>query len=170
MINIIHLLLKLGFKIYYTDTDSIITNKELPAEMVGTELGQMKDELDGGWIKKAYFFGVKKYAYIDNKDKVKTVFSGLTRNSLNWDEVEKLANGMTLTKEIPGQFFKSFSKLEITIKHKKVNVKFDNNKQLIDNKFHHIYINDVYNNWFERLVTVFTSKIKHFLGRYNKNI
>ena len=37
-----------GIKIYYTDTDSIITNKELPAEMVGTELGQMKDELDGG--------------------------------------------------------------------------------------------------------------------------
>ena len=37
-----------GIKIYYTDTDSIITNKELPTQFVGPELGQVKDELNGG--------------------------------------------------------------------------------------------------------------------------
>lgn len=33
-----------GLKVLYTDTDSIFTNMELPANMVGDDLGQMKDE------------------------------------------------------------------------------------------------------------------------------
>ena len=32
-----------GIIIYYSDTDSIITNKELPTQFVGPELGQVKD-------------------------------------------------------------------------------------------------------------------------------
>ena len=85
-------------KIYYTDTDSIFTDKELPSNMVGNEIGQMKDELDGGWIKEAYFLGVKKYAYIDNNDVLKTVFSGLPRNSLHWSEIIQLKDGLNIKK------------------------------------------------------------------------
>lgn len=33
-----------GLKVLYTDTDSIFTNMELPSNMVGDDLGQMKDE------------------------------------------------------------------------------------------------------------------------------
>ncbi len=39
--------------ICYTDTDSIFTDKPLPASMLGKGLGLMKDELDGAVIKKA---------------------------------------------------------------------------------------------------------------------
>lgn len=69
--------------IYYTDTDSIFVNKPLSDNFIGKDLGLMKDELDGGFIKEAYFFGIKKYAFIDNNDKVKSVFSGIERNSLS---------------------------------------------------------------------------------------
>lgn len=157
-----------GLKIYYTDTDSIFTNMELPADMVGSGIGLMKDELNGGWIKEAYFFGVKKYAYLDNNNKVATVFSGLVRNSLTWEEVLKLASGETLTKEIPKQFFKSLSKLEISIKHKNVNVKFKSDKILLDNKFQHIDIHSVNTSYLAKLSRNFISKIKVFLGRYKK--
>lgn len=84
----------------------------------------------GDELKKLIFFGIKKYAYIDNNNNVKTVFSGLVRNSLTWEEVTKLASGMTLNKEIPKQFFKSLSKLEISIKHKFVSVKFETDKKI----------------------------------------
>lgn len=140
-----------GIKIYYTDTDSIFTNYALPIHMVGTAIGQMKDELDGGWIKEAYFFGVKKYAYIDNNGKVVTVFSGLTINSLTWDEVLKLANGETLRKEIPKQFFKSIYNLEIIIKHKWVEVTFKTDKTIIGNEFQHFPVNNVSNSYIAKM-------------------
>lgn len=157
-----------GLKIYYTDTDSIFTNMELPSNMVGTEIGQMKDELNGGWIKEAYFFGVKKYAYIDNNDNVVSVFSGLVRNSLTWKEILQLVNGETLYKEIPKQFNKSLSKLEITIKPKWVHVKFTKDKTLIGNKFQHIHVNEISSNPIVRFSRIFIAKVNHFLGRYKK--
>ena len=47
---------KLDTNIAYTDTDSIITTQVLPNHLVGKELEQMKDELEGGvYIK----FGIK---------------------------------------------------------------------------------------------------------------
>lgn len=151
-----------GMAIYYTDTDSIFTNMELPAIYVGDDIGQMKDELGGGWILEAYFLGVKKYAYIDNNNNVKTVFSGLVINSLTWEEVIKLASGMTLNKEIPKQFFKSLAKLEITIKHKFVTVKFETDKKLVGNKFEHIHINEVNSSYFAKLSRNFIGKVRHF--------
>jgi predicted HTH domain antitoxin len=76
------LLTKLGIKLYYTDTDSIFINGELPQELIGNELGKMKDELNGGYIKKGYFLGVKKYGYLDDNNLTHSVFSGVERNSL----------------------------------------------------------------------------------------
>ena len=157
-----------GIIIYYSDTDSIITNKELPTQFVGPELGQVKDELNGGWIKEAYFFGVKKYAYIDNNDKVKTIFSGISRNSLTWEEVIKLSKKETLHKNLPDQFFKSLSKLEISIKHKPINIKFDSDKQLIANRFEHIKVSNSSNNVLLKMTRNFIRKIAKFLGRLNK--
>jgi hypothetical protein len=72
-----------GIKLFYTDTDSIIVEGPIPSEFIGEELGQMKDELKGGFIKKAYFLGIKKYGYIDDNNLTHSVFSGIERNSLN---------------------------------------------------------------------------------------
>jgi hypothetical protein len=82
MIELKMLLIKLGIKLYYTDTDSIFVDKELPEYLIGKDLGQLKDELNGGVIKKAYFLGIKKYGYINNNDEIHSTFSGIERNSL----------------------------------------------------------------------------------------
>ena len=156
-------------KVYYTDTDSIFVDKELPANLVGDDLGQMKDELSGNWIKKAYFFGIKKYAYIDHNDNVKTIFSGLVRDSLTWVEVESLNCGKILHKSIPDQFFKSLKKLEISIKHKTTSVQWKAEKKILDNKYQHFYIYDIKTNFIERKYKNFITKIRYFLGRYKKD-
>ena len=48
---------------FYTDTDSIFTDKPLDIEFIGKDLGQMKDEMDGVIIDKCIFMGIKKYGY-----------------------------------------------------------------------------------------------------------
>jgi DNA polymerase elongation subunit (family B) len=74
MMELKMLLIKLGIKLYYTDTDSIFVDNEIPNSLVGKELGQLKDELNGGIIKKAYFLGIKKYGYIDENNQVHSIF------------------------------------------------------------------------------------------------
>jgi DNA polymerase type B, organellar and viral len=60
MMKLKMLLISLGIKIYYTDTDSFFVDAKLPDYLIGKELGQLKDELNGDFIKKAYFLGIKK--------------------------------------------------------------------------------------------------------------
>jgi hypothetical protein len=152
-----------GINIYYTDTDSIFIDKELPANMVGKELGLMKDELDGGVIKEAYFFGIKKYGYIDNNNSVKSIFSGIPRNGISWEDILKLKNNETVVKQVPDQFFKSLNKLEISIKSKNVNLTFDNDKQLIGNDYQNISIQSNSNgNQYKNSII---SKIKSFFNK-----
>ena len=44
---------KIEGETFYTDTDSIFTNTPLDSNLVGNELGQMKDELNGNVINDA---------------------------------------------------------------------------------------------------------------------
>lgn len=132
-----------GIEIYYCDTDSVVVNKELPSHLVGKELGQMKDELNGGVIKEAYFFGIKKYGFIDDKNQVRTVFSGVPRNSLSWEDIVNLSQNKPVIKQIPDQFFKYLNKLEINIKQKNIEITFNPDKKLINNKFLPININEI---------------------------
>jgi|ERR1700755_98787 len=83
MIELKMLLIKLGIKLYYTDTDSIFVDKDLPHYLIGKDLGQLKDELSGSVIKKAYFLGIKKYGYLDENNEVHSIFSGVERNTLS---------------------------------------------------------------------------------------
>ena len=116
--------------------------------------------MDGGVINEAYFFGIKQYAFKDNNDNVKSVFSGISRNEVSWEDVLKLTKNEVIIKQVPDQFFKSLNKLEISIKSKNINISFDNDKQLIENDYQHININDINsNNYFN---ITFISKIKHF--------
>lgn len=91
MMELKMLLIKLGIKLYYTDTDSIFTDKEIPNYLIGKDLGQLKDELNGKFIKKAYFLGIKKYGYIDSDNKTHSIFSGVERDSLTWNEIEQIS-------------------------------------------------------------------------------
>jgi hypothetical protein len=82
------------FKNYYSDTDSIVTNKPLPDSMVGNALGQVKLEYV---ITKAVFLAPKVYAFItvpggsEGKEIIKV--KGLTNeviSKLNFSDLEAL--------------------------------------------------------------------------------
>jgi DNA polymerase family B len=142
MIELKMLLVKFGMKLFYTDTDSIFVDNVLPDYLIGKELGLLKDELNGGIIKKAYFLGIKKYGYIDQNDKVHSIFSGVQRNTVTWDEIVKIANGFTVIKNSKVRFFKNFNDLNILIKNDlKITIEFKSKKILINNWYQPIKIN-----------------------------
>jgi len=72
-------ILNKGGQIYYMDTDSIVTNIQLPNHIVGIELGKFKLEYK---IKKAYFISNKTYCLLSNEDKVIIKFKGVINDKL----------------------------------------------------------------------------------------
>ena len=83
----------------YSDTDSVFTQDKLGLIKLGKDLGLFKDELDGIVIKHATFLGIKQYGYQYFKyGKVndKSVFAGVKRNSLTYQNILILNKGETL--------------------------------------------------------------------------
>lgn len=168
MIELKMLLIKLDIKLYYTDTDSFFVDKELPQYLIGKDLGQLKDELNGGIIKKAYFLGIKKYGYIDNNDKVHSTFSGIERNSLTWNEIEQIANGFTIVKDSPIRFFKNFNTLNIKIqKNLKISIVFNTRKTLLKNFYKPIKINIKILIIFNYYLKIIKYRIINLINKYN---
>jgi hypothetical protein len=124
--------------VIYTDTDSIFTTKPLDNNLIGKELGLMKDELDGNIIKEAYFFGIKQYGYTCSELITSpsnyylqedwftyiesSLFAGVKINSIYFDESYSFFNGETIIKYIPTRFYNSFKDLSITIKSTKISI------------------------------------------------
>ena len=130
---------KLNGNIFYTDTDSVFTDKPLDFRLIGSELGLMKDELNGLLIKEAYFLGVKKYGYwyldeFGNRIEKSTI-AGIPKNSVSFDEIKSLVAGKSLTRDINNSFFHDFSKLDINIKSHKATISFNPEKELINNEY-----------------------------------
>ena len=89
--------------------------------LIGSELGLMKDELNGATINEAYFLGIKQYGYSyfdkkSNKVVEKSVFAGVDRNSMTLNEIKFLFEGGEINRNIESRFFKSIHNLNITIK------------------------------------------------------
>lgn len=67
-----------GIKCLYSDTDSVILDRPLPDELIGKELGQMKQENE---IDYGIFLGPKMYGYkIKNSDKEIVKIKGVMKN------------------------------------------------------------------------------------------
>ena len=78
-----------NFNLYYSDTDSAFIDKELPAELVGSALGQVKLEYV---INKAVFLAPKVYA-LETDDKTIIKVKGLTHDQiskLSFNDIEAL--------------------------------------------------------------------------------
>jgi hypothetical protein len=158
-----------GIKIYYFDTDSMFTDKPLPEYLIGDGLGLMKDELKGGIIKKAYFLGIKKYGYIDSNGHTKSVFSGVQRNSLTFNEIESIANGNIIHKTISNRFYKDFRSLDISIKPSSLSIKFDTFKLLKHNIYYPINMEISLRNRFSFYERLIITRIKHLIKKF-KNL
>jgi hypothetical protein len=148
----------------YTDTDSHFTTKPIDPNLLGLDIGLMKDEMKGQLIQEAYFIGPKKYGYyiidpVTGQRKEFSVFSGVPRNSLSFEEVKSIYNGKTITKIVPNRFYKSFNDLNITIKDSTITIKNTNDKELVNNKYIPPVINEGYHNSFKTLFNKFRNLI-----------
>ncbi len=134
----------------YTDTDSIFTKTELSKELVGDDLGMMKDELKGLTIQEAIFLDIKKYGYYyydKNGTKVeKSVVAGVERNSLSFDDIKNIFNGEIITRNIPSRFYKSFKDLNISVETTQISIQNLNNKPLINKIYQPLTINHIKSN------------------------
>ena len=89
-------ILSKGGSIYYTDTDSIVTDIPLDSNLVGDKLGQFKLE---GEIIDAYFITSKTYCLhlkINNKDKYVIKVKGGSSGSLNKSDFIKMYVGSSV--------------------------------------------------------------------------
>ena len=147
----------------YTDTDSIFTTVTIDPKLIGDHLGQMKDEMNGIVIQEACFVGPKKYGYWyydkDGNKVEKSVFAGVPRNSLTFNEIKAVFNGETITINVDNRFFKSINNLSITIKNIKISIKNTNDKVKINNEYLPILVNSGFNNTFETLFNKFKNLI-----------
>jgi DNA polymerase family B len=119
----------LDFNLYYTDTDSAVTDKPLPDSMIGNKLGQVKLEHS---INRAVFLAPKVYGLEDEDGntiiKVKGVTheiaNGLTLNHLEELLVKDSAKEFTQTK-----WFKKVIESEITVSDIVYTLKVTSNKR-----------------------------------------
>ena len=129
----------------YTDTDSILTTEKLPDEFIGNELGKMKDEMKGIIINELLVLGCKQYGYYyfdkDGNRVEKSIWAGVKRNSLSFNELKYLFKGGLVTRLINNRFFKSLSNLSISIKDINLTLKYKPFKKLVDNQYLAIKVN-----------------------------
>jgi hypothetical protein len=145
----IHMMnLKLNNDVCYSDTDSIFTTHPLPEYLVGPEIGQLKDELAGLTIDKAYFIGAKQYGYtytdLDGNRIDKSVWAGVTKDSLPFQTLESVAKGVVHHILADKRFFRDFTNLNIAIKPVTIKVVDKKDKLLVDNQYYPACINNPY--------------------------
>ena len=88
MNKIIMHILDNGGKIYYTDTDSIVTDLKLSEDFVHpSELGKLKLEHE---IEEGYFITDKTYAFINTKGKLVKKAKGVQSEFLTFDDYKKM--------------------------------------------------------------------------------
>jgi len=89
------LILKSGGKIYYSDTDSIVTDLKLPDTMVNkNELGKLKLEFE---VSKGIFISGKSYALITKDGQLVNKYKGIKSSSLKWEDYLNLLNNISVT-------------------------------------------------------------------------
>lgn len=124
----------------YTDTDSFFVTDLKPfLHLISDKLGEFKEELNGLIISKAIFLGLKQYGYqYLNKDGnliTKTVFAGIQRDSLSFDQIESLLNGAELKIDNGNRFYRSLTNLNIKIKPITTTIKQNIDKKLVNNEY-----------------------------------
>ena len=86
-------IIKNGGSIYYTDTDSIVTNKPLHETLVGKKIGQFKLEYE---IKEAYFISSKTYCLLLKDGSVVIKAKGVNNNSLTIEDFNNMYRGINV--------------------------------------------------------------------------
>lgn len=121
-----------GIKVFYSDTDSIHTNKPLPAHLVSdTKLGLFKLEQRSSCTK-AIYLAPKVYGLLDNNGNQIIKVKGLSKKSLesiNIDTLESLLKFDSKNHFEQEKWFNSIKQGNITIKNQKYTLNVTGNKR-----------------------------------------
>lgn len=116
MAKILLYILNSNGTIYYTDTDSIVTNKKLPDEMVDNNvLGKLKLEYI---IKQGYFISDKTYAFKTVEDKIIKRAKSVNSSLLAYEDYEKMYNMEIIKHAVRTSTIKDITKGSVLIKTK----------------------------------------------------
>jgi hypothetical protein len=124
------------FNLYYSDTDSIVIDKELVDSMVGSELGQLKLEHT---INRAVFLAPKVYGLVDSEGKEIIKIKGINKDKtseLNITDLEQLLVKDSNKEFIQEKWFKKVIEGEITVSDIAYTLRVTSNKRAP------IYLND----------------------------
>lgn len=112
----------------------------------------------------------KRKLIYDENNEVHSVFSGIERNSLSWNEVEKIANGFTIIKNSSVRFFKNFISLNITIKNSlETSIVFNPRKKVNNNLYKPLKINNNILMTFNYYLKIIKYRITYLINKYNLN-
>lgn len=107
----IHMIdLKLNNDVIYSYTDSIFTSHPIDPKFIGSDIGLLKDEMNGLVIDKAYFLGIKQYGYTykdSSGNRIdRSVWAGVPRDSIDFESMESIASGKPLIVNVKNRFFR----------------------------------------------------------------
>jgi hypothetical protein len=118
-----------NIKIFYTDTDSIYTDKPLPEEFISNKLGDLKLE---GVYKEAVFLAPKVYGLIkEDGSEIIKVKGYKNRTELSFSELKTLLK-LNETLKLPQEkWYKNIEESSISIKNQVYTLKVTANKRLL---------------------------------------
>jgi hypothetical protein len=128
------------FHLYYSDTDSIFIDGELPESLIGKGLGQLKLEYT---VKKAVFLAPKVYALITEDGQEIVKVKGITSQALidqeiNFDTIANLLIQDSTREFTQEKWYKSITKGTITVSDIAYTLKVTSNKR------HAVYVDGIY--------------------------
>lgn len=104
--------------IYYSDTDSIVTDIELPSDMIDPKaIGKLKLEHK---IKKGYFISAKTYCLITDDEKVIIKAKGVKKNTLSESDFIDMYNGEDIKTAIKSASITDYSEGSVVISEKQI--------------------------------------------------
>jgi DNA polymerase type B, organellar and viral len=126
------LIMKIGGKIYYSDTDSIVTNlslefllEKLP-EKIGNKLGQLKLEHFGT---KAYFISNKTYLLITDQNEIIKKAKGIFPDSLELSDFENMYFNSKSVVGVKTSSNTNYSKGSVTIQTNNITIDWNSFKK-----------------------------------------
>jgi hypothetical protein len=146
-------ILEMGGKIYYSDTDSLVTNIDLNninSNLIGKGIGQFKLEY---LIKEGYFISNKTYCLVKYDGKVIIKTKGIYNTSLTLEDFKKMYNQSENVIGIKSHNTKNYEKGFVKITEKQVKINFDSFK-----KREKIYNKD--NLWIDTKPLVYNNIVK----------
>lgn len=126
-----------NFNLYYSDTDSAVTDRPLPSFMVGNALGQFKLECE---ISRAVFVAPKVYGLITTTGEEIIKVKGLSPSDVKIQDLEALLIKDSTKEFNQTKWFKKVITGEITVSEIAYTLKVTSNKRQA------VYVDNVFSN------------------------